>query len=45
MFPNENGDESDDEEEIADPTKRVKKVGMSTGDFFVMTSLYDIGGF
>ena len=45
VFPNENGEESDDEEEIADPTKRAKKVGMSTGDFFVMTSLYDIGGF
>ena len=41
VFPNENGEEKDDEEEIADPTKRAKKVGVSTSDFFVMTSLYD----
>ena len=33
VFPNENGEESNDEEEIADPTKRAKKVGVSSSDF------------
>ena len=39
VFPSENGGESengvenDNEEEIADPTKRAKKVGMFSSDF------------
>ena len=33
VFPSENGVENDSEEEIADPTKRVKKVGMTSSDF------------
>ena len=33
VFPSENGVENDSEEEIADPAKRVKKVGMTSSDF------------
>ena len=33
VFPNENEEKSNDEEEIADPTKRAKKVGVSSSDF------------